>query len=318
MSEDRLEVETEERLARRPWPAEPLARNIEVSFEVFPPATEAGYGTVVETVGKLAAMGPAFVSVTYGAGGSTRHRTVDVIRVLRREFPELPIAGHLTCGGASMRELNEVLDHYAELGVRRVVALRGDPTEGHATSTNEVPDARALVELIRGRPDGAEWHVSVAGYPETHPLAASRQADLSYLADKVSAGADRVISQFFFDNEDFLRFHRDARAAGVGVPIVPGIMPVADLTKISRFAQRCGASIPAWMPDLYEGLDGDPDVRRLVGATLAAEQCRHLAEHGINVLHLYTMNHAAISTAVCRMLGMRPRHTKSHPTAQPA
>lgn len=302
---------TEERLRRRPWPAHPLRARIDVSFEFFPPTPDK-LGDLDRCTDQLAPLEPVFMSMTYGAGGTTRDRTLDALAHLAPTG--LPLAGHLTCVGATKAEVHEVLDAYVAAGVRRIVALRGDPPAGSddGTVADGYRSAAELVAGIRNRPDGDTFDISVAAYPEVHPRAASAVADLDNLKAKVDAGADRALTQFFFDNEAFLRFHDRARAAAVDVPIVPGIMPVTNFARISGFAARCGTVIPDWMPDLFGDLDDIPDVRRMVAATVAAEQCRHLAEHGINAFHFYTMNQPALTAATCRMLGLRATRT---PTA---
>ncbi len=294
-----------ERLERRPWPATPL-RPLEVSFEYFPANTDEGLEQLRSTAGTLSAASPRFVSVTYGAGGSTQERTLRTIEALG-PVAGSPIAGHLTCVGASKDEIHEVVDAYAAAGVRHIVALRGDAPQGAAEGGVHPDGYRTAADLVAGlraRPDGDTWRISVAAYPEIHPKAASAASDLDNLAAKFDAGADEALTQFFFDTDAFLRFHEAARAHGIDSPIVPGIMPVTNFTKISGFAGRCGTVIPTWMADLFDGLDDTPEIRSMVATTLAVEQCRRLAEHGITSLHLYTMNRADLSAAICRSLGV--------------
>ncbi|MCP3935043.1 MAG: methylenetetrahydrofolate reductase [NAD(P)H] [Actinomycetia bacterium] len=293
------------RLGRRPWPASNLRPGFEVSFEFFPAATDAGEQNLVDTASRLADFDPAFVSVTYGAGGTTQERTLNSIRRLKGET-NLDVAGHLTCVGASAAEVHEVLDVYAEAGVRRVVALRGDPPEGESDGTR--PDgyrsATELVQGIRARSDGDSWDISVAAYPEIHPKAVSPSSDLDNLKRKIDAGADRALTQFFFDTDAFLRFLDTARAAGITAPIVPGIMPVTNFEKTAGFSGRCGTSIPAWMSDLFGGVDDVPEVQQMIAATVAAEQCRRIAEHGVQTFHFYTMNRIELTLALCKILGV--------------
>ena len=302
-----LDLEAAERLARRPWPAPVLRSNLEASFEFFPPATEAASSGFRECVNTLEPLRPAFVSVTYGAGGTTQDRTLHSLSDLVRRT-ELSVAGHLTCVGATRDQVHHVIDEYAAIGVRRIVALRGDPPEGTEDGTVDggYSNAVELVEGIRSRPDGAEFDISVAGYPEVHPRARSAASDLDNLKRKVDAGADRVITQFFYDNEAFLRFHDRARAQGIDVPIVPGVMPVTNFAGVVRFAGGCGTRIPEWMHELFGDVDDDSEIQHLVAATVAAEQCRHLAEHGISQFHFYTMNRPHLTAATCRILGVRP------------
>lgn len=299
-----LREEMAERLGRRPWPASPLRLDYEVSFEFFPANTEVGAKNLVATAKQLEPTAPSFVSVTYGAGGTTQERTLNAIRSISAETSH-DVAGHLTCVGATRDHVNEVIDAYAEAGVRRIVALRGDPPAGSTDGTLEdgYRSAAELVAGIRNRPDGAMWDISVAAYPEVHPKAASAKADLDNLKAKFDAGADRALTQFFFDNDSFLRFHDAARAHGIDQPLVPGIMPVTNFERMSGFAGRCGTNIPEWMPGLFAGLDDTPEVQPLIAATVAAEQCRELAEHGMRHFHLYTMNRADLALAICRIMG---------------
>lgn len=302
--------ETAARLARRPWPATPIRSGAKVSFEFFPPATEAAQTRLDNCVTQLAPLGPQFVSVTYGAGGTTQDRTQKAVDKIASET-DLKVAGHLTCVGATKEELGKVVDDYLAVGVRHIVALRGDAAEGQADGTvaDGYTTAAELVAGLRKQTEGtdaADLQISVGAYPEVHPRAASAKADMDSLKAKLDSGADRAITQFFFDTDVFLRFLDRARKAGITQPIVPGIMPVTSFAGISRFAARCGTNIPDWMGGLFEGLDDIPEVRQMVAATLAAEQCRRLSEHGITDFHFYTMNQADLTTATCRILGIGP------------
>ncbi len=291
------------RLGRRPWPASPLHPGIDVSFEFFPPATTAGEKGLDRTVAELAPFDPRFVSVTYGAGGSTQDRTIATVE--RIVAAGVPTAGHLTCVGKSRAQVDEVVDRYLDAGVEHIVALRGDPPEG--SDDGRHPDGyRDAAELVAGIRRRSDVEISVAAYPEVHPRAASADADLDNLKRKLDAGASQAITQFFFDADVFLRFFERARAAGITAPIVPGIMPITHFAKVAGFAERCGAGVPAWLRELFDGLDDAPDVRALVAATVAAEQCRRLAEHGIRSFHFYTMNKPELTAGVCRILGLRP------------
>lgn len=295
-----------DRLARRPWPATPLNSRLNVSFEFFPPSSWTAEARLAESVEMLAPLQPSFVSVTYGAGGTTRDRTLDAIRRITAAT-SLSVAGHLTCVGATAEEVTDVVDAYLDAGVRHIVALRGDPPAGQSDGT--VPGGyRTAAELVAGlrRQAGDTIEISVAAYPEVHPKAASRTADLDNLKAKIDAGADRAITQFFFDTDVFARFIDDARQAGITAPIVPGIMPITGFANVERFAARCGTHVPEWMRDLFAGLDEAPEIRRLVAATVAAEQCRRLAELGITDFHFYTMNQPELTAAVCHILGVRP------------
>lgn len=313
--------EAGERLARRPWPTTPIRSGIEVSFEFFPPATDAGAATLARCADELAPLGPNFVSVTYGAGGTTQDRTHQAVSRLARET-ELNVAGHLTCVGATKDQVGEVIDDYVSAGVSHIVALRGDAPEGQTDGTvsGGYVDAADLVAGIRSRHDADGIEISVGAYPETHPKAASPEADLENLKKKLDAGADRAITQFFFDTDVFLRFLERARSAGITAPIIPGIMPVTNFSNIARFSSRCGTEIPDWMHDLFAGLDDAPEVHQLVSATLAAEQCRRLAEHGVTNFHFYTMNKPELTAATCRILGVKPAINEvagSEPAPQP-
>ncbi|MEE9415851.1 MAG: methylenetetrahydrofolate reductase [NAD(P)H] [Acidimicrobiales bacterium] len=295
-----------DRLGRRPWPATLIRPGIEVSFEFFPPNTPAGDKSLFECVEKLAPFGPSFVSVTYGAGGSTQERTLATLERLTTTT-DLAVAGHLTCVGATKNLVHGVIDSYLKMGVRRIVALRGDAPEGSSDGTVDggFQTAADLVAAIRARDDDID--ISVAAYPEVHPKATSPSADLDNLKRKLDAGADRALTQFFFDTDAFLRFRDSATKAGITKPIVPGIMPVPSFERVASFAAKCGTIIPEWMPQLFDGLEDMPDVHQLVSATLAAEQCRRLAENGVNEFHFYTMNKPQLSAATCQILGVRPQ-----------
>ncbi|HUZ73230.1 MAG TPA: methylenetetrahydrofolate reductase [NAD(P)H] [Stellaceae bacterium] len=277
-----------------------------VSFEFFPPKTAEMEATLWQTVQRLAPLLPDFVSVTYGAGGTTRARTHATVRRIRDET-RLEPAAHLTCVGAARAEIDAVARAYWGAGVRHLVALRGDPPAG-AGAYRPHPDGYAdAADLVAGLKRVAPFEISVAAYPETHPEARDAAADLDNLKRKIDAGAGRAITQFFFDADAYLRFRdRDrARAAGIAVAIVPGILPVTNFAQVQKFAAACGASLPPWLPPLFAGLDDDPDTRRLVAASVAAEQCRRLRAEGIDAFHFYTLNRADLIVAICRMIGVR-------------
>lgn len=304
--------ETAGRLDRRPWPPfTPLRADLDLSFELFPPATPAGMDTVQACVDQLAGLSPRFVSVTYGAGGSTQDRTFTSLDTILRDT-SVPAAAHLTCVGKSRADVDAIVDRYVEMGVSRIVALRGDPPEGE-TDGRHVDGYQSAADLVAGIRRRCDLDISVAAYPEVHPRAASAQADMDNLKRKLDAGATQALTQFFFDADDFLRFFERARAAGITAPIVPGIMPITNFTKVSGIAGRCGTSLPEWLCELFDGLDELPDVRELVAATVAAEQCRRLLENGIRSFHFYTMNKPQLTGAVCRILGVRP--TSAHTDA---
>jgi methylenetetrahydrofolate reductase (NADPH) len=254
---------------------------------------------------RLEPLRPRFVSVTYGAGGSTRERTHATVRRIRQETALEP-AAHLTCVAAAREEIDAVARDYWEAGIRHIVALRGDPPGGIGTGYAPHPGGYAYAaDLVAGLKKVADFEISVAAYPETHPAARGPGHDLDNLKAKLDAGASRAITQFFFDADVFLRFRDRARAAGIEVPIVPGILPVTNFAQLKRMAAACGASIPAWMGAHFDGLDDDPDTRRLVAASLTAEQCRRLQANGVPEFHFYTLNRADLLVAICHLLGVR-------------
>ncbi|MEM7442942.1 MAG: methylenetetrahydrofolate reductase [NAD(P)H] [Pseudomonadota bacterium] len=278
-----------------------------VSFEFFPPKTPGMEATLMATVERLAPLQPLFVSVTYGAGGSTREKTLETIDRIKDET-SVPAAGHLTCVGAPRDKIDTIARHYWDKGVRHIVALRGDLPDDSAYVPRDDGYAYAA-DLVTGLKQIADFEISVAAYPEVHPAAVSAEADLDNLRRKVDAGADRAISQFFFDNATFLRFRDRVASAGIEVPLVPGILPITNFARASTFAEQCGASIPASMNTLFEGLDDDPETRKLVAATVAVDQCQELRRHGVNEFHFYTLNRAELTLAICRMLGIRAKTT---------
>jgi methylenetetrahydrofolate reductase (NADPH) len=285
---------------------ENTAGDIAVSFEFFPPKTEKMEQTLWESVQTLAPLGPRFVSVTYGAGGSTRERTHATVARIARET-DVPAAAHLTCVGATRAEIDAVARSYWEAGVRHIVALRGDmPTLG-APFVAHPGGYAGSVELIAGLKKVAPFEISVAAYPECHPDSRNRAADLDNLWRKIDAGADRAITQFFFSPDCFFRFRDQATAMGIDAEIVPGILPVSNVGQTRKFAAACGASIPAWMDRLFEGLDDLPAARQLVAATVAAELCGQLYQGGVRHFHFYTLNRAELSYAICHLLGLRPK-----------
>lgn len=308
-----LHEQSAERLARRGWPATPIRSDIEVSFEFFPPPStgNAGATRLRDCMGQLAPLNPTFMSITYGAGGTTQGRTLSAVADATRSF-SVPIAGHLTCVGATKDQVLGVVDRYRQLGVTRIVALRGDVPADVGDPYPGFADAASLVTGIRDHVDDPELDISVAAYPEVHPKAASARSDLDNLKRKIDAGANRALTQYFFEPDVFLRFLDRARGAGITVPIVPGIMPITNFGKICSFSRRCGTSVPPWMQDLFAGLDDSPEIRSLIAATVAAEQCRRLAEHGVRSFHFYTMNQAPLSLAVCHILGVRATDRAGH------
>ena len=293
-----------------PLKAVPLSRSgapIKVSFEFFPPKTPEMEANLWEAARRLEPLAPTFVSVTYGAGGSTRERTHATVARLVRETAMRP-AAHLTCVGASREEIRETLKAYHGLGVRHVVALRGDPPTAMDAPYEAHPDGyRATAELVFDAKELGGFEVSVGTYPEKHPQSPTLLHDIDVLKRKVGAGADRAITQFFFDNSVYFRFLDVAAAAGVTIPIVPGIFPVQNFRQTANFARRAGASVPHWLADRFEGLEDDPATRRLVAAAVCAEQVIGLIDQGVTDLHFYTMNRADLVFAVCHLIGLRAR-----------
>ena len=283
-----------------------LPGDIDVSFEFFPPKNDKSEEQLWDTVLALAPLRPDFVSVTYGAGGSTRERTHGTVARIIRETG-LPTAAHLTCVDASRDEIREVAEGFWNAGVRHIVALRGDPPTMGDRFVPHPGGYASAADLVAGLKDIAPFDISVAAYPETHPEAQDPQADIDNLKRKLDAGASRAITQFFFAPEKFLRFRDLAAAQGIDAPILPGILPVSNVAQTRKFADACGAEIPKWMEELFEGLDNRPESRKLVAATIAAEMCRSLYAEGVRDFHFYTLNRAELSYAVCHLLGMRPR-----------
>ncbi|RVT92346.1 methylenetetrahydrofolate reductase [Rhodovarius crocodyli] len=277
-----------------------------LSFEFFPPKSEKMEEQLWECIRRLEPLGPRFVSVTYGAGGTTRSRTHSTVARIVRETSLTP-AAHLTTVGATREEVKEVAREYWEAGVRHIVALRGDPPAG-ATKYEPHPGGYAQAEdLVRGLREVGDFEISVGAYPETHPEAISADADLDFLKRKIDAGATRAITQYFFDTEVYLRFIERCAKAGIKVPIVPGILPVTNYQQVVKFSAMCGASVPAWMGHLFEGVDDDLDTRRMVSAVVAAEQVRLLQANGVDEFHIYTLNRADLAYAIAHILGARPK-----------
>ncbi|MEM8934813.1 MAG: methylenetetrahydrofolate reductase [NAD(P)H] [Pseudomonadota bacterium] len=280
--------------------------DLKISFEFFPPRTPAMHEKLWGSVTKLAPLNPEFVSVTYGAGGSTRERTHETVARIIDET-SLPVAAHLTCVNARREDVDAVLKSYWDAGVRHIVALRGDPPDGVGGAYEPFPGGYAnAAELTAAATAMAPFEVSVGCYPEKHPESASFDADIDMLKRKVDAGATRAISQFFYNNSAFLRYLDRVRAAGIDIPIAPGIMPVTNFGGLKRMAGLCGASVPTRYGELFENMDSDPEARELIAASLCAEQCLDLAARGVDAFHFYTLNRDALAFAICRMLGVRP------------
>ena len=273
-----------------------------ISFEVFPPKTSAGLTTLTRTIAELDAVDPAYISVTYGAGGTDRERSFDAVRAVR-EATTAPVAGHLTCVGQSRDEVIDVIERYRDLGVDHVVALRGDPPTGIDARYEPHPGGfQSTAELVAAIKSWGDIRVSVSAYPERHPQSPTDAHDLDVLAAKVAAGADQAMTQMFFDNSRYLALRDRVRSRGITVPIVPGIFPIHSFPAVARFAQRCGATIPDRISARFDGLDDDPETTHKVAAELAAEQIAELADHGVEQVHLYTLNKPDLAVAVCDLL----------------
>ena len=280
--------------------------DIEVSFEFFPPKTEKMEETLWESVKTLEPLAPRFVSVTYGAGGSTRERTHATVARIVRET-SIPAAAHLTCVNATRDEVDAIARSYWDVGVRHIVAIRGDPPEQGAKFAPHPGGYANAAELVAGLKRVAPFEISVAAFPECHPDSPNVAADLDNLKRKVDAGANRATTQFFFDPECFFRFQDQVAAAGIGIEILPGIMPVTNFAAINRMAAMNGTSVPAWVGRLFEGLDNLPAARQLIAATVAAELCGQLYAGGVRHFHFYTLNRAELSYAICHLLGVRAK-----------
>jgi len=280
---------------------------LRVSMEFFPPKTDEMEETLWRSIERLAPLSPSFVSVTYGAGGSTRERTHHTLKRILAET-DLKPAAHLTCVAASRDDVDAVVRAYGEAGIRHIVALRGDPAGGIGTRYEPHPAGYAnAAELVAGIRRVGDFEVSVAAYPEKHPESPSVAADIEMLKRKVDAGATRAMTQFFFDNDVFEAYVEKVRAAGIAIPIVPGVVPVHSFPLVARFAEKTGASVPRWLAQRFEGLENDAATRQLVAAAVAAEQVLDLIDRGFTDLHFYTMNRADLVYAICHLLGMRPK-----------
>jgi methylenetetrahydrofolate reductase (NADPH) len=282
-----------------------LAGDAQVSFEFFPPKTERMEEQLWEAVQTLSPLAPRFVSVTYGAGGSTRERTHNTVARIAKETT-IPAAAHLTCVEASKDEIAEVANAYWDAGVRHIVALRGDPPTAGASFEPHPQGYNSAADLVDGLQKLHPFELSVSAYPEAHPEAASLQSDIDNLKRKLDAGASRAITQFFFEPETFFRFRDSLAASGVNAEVVPGIMPVTNYASIAKMSKMTGTSVPPWLGRLFEGLDDHPAARQLVAATVSAEMCRRLYAGGVREFHFYTLNRAELSYAICHLLGLRP------------
>jgi len=275
-----------------------------VSFEFFPPKTPEATDTLWKVIKELEELSPEFVSVTYGAGGTTREYTHKTVEYIKNKTSLTP-AAHLTCVGATKEEVNEVARGYWDIGVRHIVELRGDPPEGQAKYTPYPGGYEYSVDLVKGLKEIADFEISVASFPETHPEAESQEKDLEYLKRKIDAGASRTLTQYFFDTGLYLSFRERAVAAGVSVPIVPGILLITNFKQMVNFSKRCGATVPEWLGNLLNETDETPEKRDIISAIIASEQCRILREEGVEQFHFYTLNRPTLAKSVCHILGIR-------------
>jgi methylenetetrahydrofolate reductase (NADPH) len=278
---------------------------VAASFEFFPPRTPEMEATLWKSVQRLAPLAPRFVSVTYGADGSTRDRTHKIVTRVARETG-LTAAPHLTCVGATREEVLAVARRYRDEGIRHIVALRGDPPQGQATYVPHPGGFAYAADLVAGLKTVGDFDISVAAYPDVHPEAQSAQADVDNLKRKFDAGATRAITQFFFDTDTFLRFRDRCAAAGIRGPLVPGLLPISRFSQMLNFAARCGARVPQWLHERFEGLDDDPETRQMIAASVAIELVGRLRRHGVEEFHFYTLNRAELTYAICFALGLRP------------
>lgn len=282
-----------------------VRRQTQVSFEFFPPNTEAMEKTLWSSIERLAVLQPRFVSVTYGADGSTRQRTHTAVERIKKET-NLTAAPHLTCIGASKGEIDDIAREYWDMGIRHLVALRGDPPKGVTTYVPQADGYAYASDLVAGLKRVADFDISVAAYPDVHPEAISAEADLENLKRKLDAGASRAITQFFFDVGGYLRFRERCASAGIESTIVPGILPITKFPQLQRFAAACGTKVPQWLADRFAGLEEDPETRKLIAANVAIEQVQMMRKEGIDEFHFYTLNRADLTFAICHMLGVRP------------
>ena len=281
-----------------------ITSNVQVSFEFFPPHSEQMQETLWKSIQRLQPLAPSFVSVTYGADGSTRERTHDVVQRIVNET-DLTVAPHLTCVNAKCGEIDDIAREYWDMGIRHLVALRGDAPAGTETYKPTPGGYAYAADLVAGLRKVADFDISVAAYPEVHPEAPSPEFDLDHLKRKLDAGASRAITQFFFDTDTFLRFRDLAGAAGIDSHIVPGVLPITRFPQLQRFAARCGASVPDWLAERFAGLDDDAETRQLIAASVAIDQVRKLQSEGVDEFHFYTLNRSELTVAICHALGVR-------------
>lgn len=282
-----------------------LTDQVQVSFEFFPPHSEKMQETLWNSIQRLKSFAPAFVSVTYGADGSTRERTHEVVQRIVSET-DLTVAPHLTCVNATRGEIDDIAREYWDMGIRHLVALRGDPPAGTGKYVPAPGGYDYACDLVAGLKKIADFDISVAAYPEVHPEAPGPDFDLDNLKRKLDAGASRAITQFFFESETFLRFRDRCAAAGIDSALVPGILPITRFAQMTKFASQCGANVPEWLRERFDGIDDDAEARNAVAADVAIEQVRRLQAEGVEVFHFYTLNRSQLTVAICLALGMRP------------
>jgi methylenetetrahydrofolate reductase (NADPH) len=283
-----------------------MTHPVQVSFEFFPPHSEQMQETLWSSIQRLEPLAPRFVSVTYGADGSTRERTHDVVERIVKET-DLTVAPHLTCVDASREEITDIARDYWDMGIRHIVALRGDPPAGTGEYTPTPGGYAYASDLVAGLREVADFEISVAAYPEVHPEAPSAAFDLENLKRKIDAGASRAITQFFFDTDLFLRFRDRCAAGGIESAIVPGILPITRFAQMTKFAAHCGTNVPEWLRERFEGLDDDAETRSLIAANVAIEQVQRLQSEGVGEFHFYTLNRAKLTVAICHALGVRSK-----------
>jgi methylenetetrahydrofolate reductase (NADPH) len=283
-----------------------ITNNVQVSFEFFPPHSEQMQETLWKSIQRLQPLAPSFVSVTYGADGSTRERTHGVVQRIVNET-DLTVAPHLTCVNASCGEIDDIAREYWDMGIRHLVALRGDAPAGAEKYTPTPGGYAYAADLVAGLREVADFDISVAAYPEVHPEAPSPEFDLDNLKRKLDAGASLAITQFFFETELFLKFRDRCAAKGIDSAIVPGILPITRFAQMTKFAAQCGTSVPDWLRERFEGLDDDPETRNLIAANVAIEQVRRLQAEGVDEFHFYTLNRSELTVAICHALGIRSK-----------
>jgi len=303
-----MQVKNGQRETRKSRRGNAGQRNFAISFEFFPPKTEAAEKRFWASLEKLAPLNPRFVSVTYGAGGSTRERTLRMVSRITSETG-IDAAAHLTCVGASRGEVDDVVRQYGQAGVKRIVAIRGDPSGGVGAKFTPHPEGYSnAAGLVTGIKAIADFDVSVAAYPEKHPESVSWDAEMDNLKSKIDAGANRAITQMFFDNAYYWRFMERVEKAGISLPIVPGIQPIHNFVQVASFAKKCGANVPDWLAGRFAGLEDDDETHALVAASVAGQQVAELVEGGVTQFHFFTMNHASQVMALVRVLGQVPNN----------